>query len=50
MGSKFSLTPLKESLVSRGVDYIDWPHTSEGKKIHIDFMPKRHKISTVNVI
>ena len=45
MGSKFSLTPLAlPRLVSRGVDYIDWPHT----KIHIDcnpFMPKPHKKS-----
>ena len=43
MGSKFSLTPWLLSLVSRGVDYIDWPHT----KIHIDchlFMPKAHKL------
>ena len=49
MGSKFSLTP-SFCLVSRGVDYIDWPHT----KSHIDccsssnlFMPKVHKMVVV---
>lgn len=45
MGSKFSLTPWLFSLVSRGVDYIDWPHT----KIHIDynlFMPKEHNLKS----
>ncbi len=38
MGSKFSLTPWLLILVSRGVDYIDWPHT----KIHIDWIYSCH--------